>query len=331
MFTSRSYLFILGLAAISLVYAALVVRLSYTEDDISDVYTDYHRQYAASVEDSFFSKPIDKTVSDVLTAAAESLSKGSKRSVVSAAAKPKPNEPTAQAYLVGDVTTGDVYISKNADTVMPVASMSKLITAITALATIPATSTIEVTESDMVYSPDPVDFNIGEKFSIKNMLYPMLLASSNTAAEALASTVNRTKFLESMSSFAWEIGMGKTFFADPSGIDPHNMASANDMFSLAKYLFNQRPDILAMTRNPYYEISSSSEHQSHDIESIHPFVSDPRFVGGKTGRTPQAGETMLTILNLDNKNLAFIILGAEVGHREGDTKMLIEKYKKVGH
>ncbi|MDE2233269.1 MAG: D-alanyl-D-alanine carboxypeptidase [Patescibacteria group bacterium] len=235
---------------------------------------------------------------------------------------------TAKAYLIGNVETGKIIMEKNADEQMPVASMSKLVTAIVATDTMSPTTTITITPAEAAAPPDGSGISAGESYSLRELLYPMLLDSSNIAAEAIASSTDRVKFLENMSSYAWEIGMPQAYFADPSGVNPHNEASAKDIFTLAKYLYKFRPDILKLTRTRSTSVATTSEHAAHDFESIHPFVSDPRFIGGKTGRTPEAGETMLTILNIDGIPTAFVVMGSAYGAREGDTEILISAMEK---
>ncbi len=234
---------------------------------------------------------------------------------------------TAIAYLVGNVKTGKIYLEKNSNRVLPVASMSKLVTAFVATDVFSATSTITITEQAVLAPPDGSNLMVGEHFTLKEILQPLLLNSSNIAAEAISSTENQAAFLELMRSYAWEVGMPHSFFADPSGVSPQNVASAEDLFGLAKYLVYYRPDILTMTRMPMASIATTTEHGSHQFVSTHPFVNDPRFVGGKTGRTEEAGETMMTILNIADQPIAFIILGARYGARENDTRILLENLK----
>jgi D-alanyl-D-alanine carboxypeptidase len=242
---------------------------------------------------------------------------------------PSPNEITAKAYVVGNVMTGHVYLSSNASMVMPVASMSKLITTIAATDTLSPTTTITITPAETDVPPDGSNLQAGETFTLKELLYPLLLDSSNVAAEAIASSSDRMKFLELMSSYAWEIGMPTAYFADPSGINPHNHASADDMLSLAHYLYVYRPDILALTRIVHAEVATTTEHGAHSFDSIHPFVTDPRFIGGKTGRTPEAGETMMTILRMGSQPIAFIVMGSDYGRRQADTDLLIQKFQAI--
>lgn len=236
---------------------------------------------------------------------------------------------TAKAFLVGNVETGKIYFNRNSDRRMPVASMSKLVTAIIATETLSPTSTILISSSTTMVPPDGSGIGVGEKFTVKEILYPMLLDSSNIAAEAIASSNDRVKFLELMSSYAWEVGMPQAYFADPSGIDPHNQTTAKDIFGLAQYLYKFRPDILTITRTPSFEVATTSDHGMHHFVSIHPFINDMRFIGGKTGRTKEAGETMLTILRINGQVVAFVVMGSEIGAREGDTRILIGELGKV--
>ena len=233
---------------------------------------------------------------------------------------------SAKSYLVGNVKSGEIYISKNSNSTLPVASMSKLITAIQSIDQFTMSGTTTVIRSDLT-PPDLLTFETGETFTIEQALYPLLVNSSNVIAETLASTTNRVDFMNLMSSYAWEIGMPSTYFADPSGISPMNISSANDFFILAKYLYNLRPEILDITKTSKYIIATTTNHNYREINSTHPFVNNPNFLGGKTGRTPQAGETMLTILNIKNTPIAFIVLGST--NRNKDTLYLIGEVNKI--
>jgi len=235
---------------------------------------------------------------------------------------------TAEAYIAADVVTGEIYMQRNATRVLPVASMSKLVTAFVATDMLSATSTIFIGREEAAAPPDGSGITENEKFSLSEILYPLLLDSSNIAAEALASSTNRARFLEFMRSYAWEIGMDTSNFADPSGVDPHNAASATDLLALAKYLYKFRPDVLALTRTRIYSVATTSDHGSHNFVSIHPFVSDPNFIGGKTGRTPEAGDTMLTIISIGDHPVAIVVLGSRYDGRAADTRKIISELVK---
>lgn len=233
---------------------------------------------------------------------------------------------SAKAFLVGNVETGEIYMYRNVNTVLPVASMSKLITAVASIDQYSLSGTTTISEANLD-RPDSVKYTSGEIFTVEEALQPLLISSSNIMAEALASTSNRTKFMELMSSYAWEIGMPSTYFADPSGISPLNISSASDFFALAKYLYKLRPDILKITKMDKVIMATTTEHGYHEIVSTHPFIYYPSYLGGKTGRTPQAKDTMLSILKIKDQPIAIIVLGSD--NRKADSDYLIKETEKL--
>lgn len=241
-----------------------------------------------------------------------------------------PADPiTAESYIVGDVSTGKIYLEKNSSKVMPFASMSKIVTAIVAADKYAPTDVVEIATSSTEVAPDTSMLYAGEKFTVKELLEPMLISSSNIAAEAISSAAGeRIAFLEAMSSYAWEIGMSDSYFADPSGLSPRNAGTAKGFFALARYLYEEKPEILAITRTAQTSMATTTEHGAHVIESTHPFVNDPRFMGGKTGRTPEALETMLTIMSIKDTPIAVIVLRSSWARAE-DTRLLFEKVERL--
>ena len=233
---------------------------------------------------------------------------------------------SAKAFLVGNVETGEIYMYRNMNTVLPVASMSKLITAVASIDQYSLSGTTTISEANLD-RPDSVKYTSGEIFTVEEALQPLLISSSNIMAEALASTSNRAKFMELMSSYAWEIGMPSTYFADPSGISPLNISSASDFFALAKYLYKLRPDILKITKMDKVIMATTTEHGYHEIVSTHPFIYYPSYLGGKTGRTPQAKDTMLSILKIRDQPIAIIVLGSD--NRKADSDYLIKETEKL--
>ena len=234
------------------------------------------------------------------------------------------NGISALAYIAAGVNNDVVYLEHSSAKVLPVASMSKLVTAFAATDILSASTSITITELEAKAPPDGSGIRENETYSLGELLYPLLLNSSNIAAEALASSTMRSEFLELMSSYAWEIGMSTAHFADPSGVSPQNKASSRDLLALARYLYKFRPDILALTRNGNYSVSTTTDHDAHQFTSTHPFVADKNFLGGKTGRTPEAGDTMMTIMNINSVPVAIIVLGSNYGERGDDTKRIID-------
>ncbi len=231
---------------------------------------------------------------------------------------------TAKAYIVGDLVTGQIYKQLNVKEALPIASISKLITAIVLTKELASSSVITISEPNLDQPVESSGIYGGEQYSVQDILYPLLLSSSNLAAQSIASSSAMQNFIQLMFGYAREIGMNSTRFLDSSGLDSGNVASAQDIFTLAKYIYNHRPDLLTITRNRDISFATTTEHGSHTFFSTNAYVYNSDFIGGKTGRSNAAGETMLTMLNIHDKKVAIIVLGSEPGRREQDTRKLID-------
>jgi D-alanyl-D-alanine carboxypeptidase len=91
---------------------------------------------------------------------------------------------TAHAYIVKDLTTGSTVLKDNADKLLPIASLTKLVTAVIARRLIPDSARITITRSVMATYGNTANFEAGETFTAADLLYPLLMVSSNDAAEA---------------------------------------------------------------------------------------------------------------------------------------------------
>jgi len=247
--------------------------------------------------------------------------------------KPVPPVPadgiSAESYIVGNLDTGDVYFERNADAVLPFASMSKLITALVETNIYSKTDRLTIPEMGDDIAPDISGVKAGESFTAEELIYPLLMTSSNIAAETFArssTSTTRGEFLNLMNGYSWEIGMPHARFADASGLDRGNSGTARGFLAMAQYLYKSRPDILAITRTPRMNFATTTDHGGHALVNIHPFATDPRFLGGKTGRTNAALDTMLTILRIENQTVAFIVLRSQ--NRLKDTEALVTKLSK---
>lgn len=185
----------------------------------------------------------------------------------------------ARGYIVADLLTGDVIMKKNEDSSFPIASVSKLTTSLTALSL---------------------------KLDKQELLYPLLLESSNEAAEKIASLFGRKQFIQAMNTFVGQLGMTHTHYDDPSGISPHNVSSASDLLRLTEYIYKNNPDLLALTLLPEKGIWKSNNLfvQEHHKD----------YLGGKSGFTPEAKGTLVSIFNLplagdELRPVAVILLG----------------------
>lgn len=237
---------------------------------------------------------------------------------------------SAEAYIVGNLETGEVYLSKNPDRVYPIASISKLFTVMTARDVFNSTDEIKITEDMLEPYGSTTGILDGVVFTALELEYPLVIESSNDVALVFAMSHGYDKFIEQMNAYAKEIGLDSTSFNEPSGLSPRNVSTANDLFDFAQYLNKSAKDILEISRTPVYTIPATDWHPDLTFKNTNVFVGDPSFIGGKTGRTNEALETMLSLFKYEIEGkeypLAIVVLRSGFNMRQLDTAVLIEKF-----
>jgi len=232
----------------------------------------------------------------------------------------RPSQISAAAFLIADADTGQVLLSRQPALQLPIASLTKLVTALTA--------TRRAAPS-----------------SVQELFYPLLMESSNVAADQIAGIYdglgNVGSFVDSMNRQAALLDMTHTTFADPSGLSGGNRSTAYDLLLLAKSLKDLAPNLLTITKTRNKTVMLDSERligqtatvyaatnapTYRDLQNINLFANDPRFVGGKTGFTSEAGETLISLFQLpiqkSSRTIAFILLGSD--NREKDFGLLMK-------
>jgi D-alanyl-D-alanine carboxypeptidase len=243
----------------------------------------------------------------------------------------KPAKPliSAEAYLVGNVETGEIYIEHNPGAVFPIASLSKLITAMIATHSMKSDQKITITQSMLDAYGDAGHLVLGETFTVSELLYPLLLESSNDAAEAIAEGFGFDSFIALMNSFVRDINMTSTSFKDSSGLSSGNVSNSRDLFTLSRYLYANEKSLLDLSRLSQMELASTTEHGGHIFHTINPFPGDPHFIGGKTGRTIEARESMISLFSYPQGGkiypIAIIVLRSDWSTREIDSGILFEQ------
>ena len=229
---------------------------------------------------------------------------------------------TAKSYSVRDLTTDQVLAEQNSNQLLPIASLTKLITAVIARRFIPDNAHINITKKVMSTYGNTADFKAGETFSAGDLLYPLLLVSSNDAAEAYAEYYGRAKFIQAMNDFTQSIGAYRTYFADPSGLDPKNVSTVNDLEIIIDWIRKNDPGIIAVT-----ELKTKTVRTHTWVNPTH-FLSWSYYVGGKNGYLPEANRTTVSLFQLGaNKDVyAIVLLGSN--NRDNDMVSLL---KKIGN
>ncbi len=215
----------------------------------------------------------------------------------------------AMAYVVGDADTGEIIIEKNGETVSPIASVTKLMTALTTLEDLDQSDTAKVSRK-AVETLGQSGFSQGEKIKISDLLYPLLLVSSNDASEILAEHTGRDRFMSLMNANARKIGMTNTNYNDPSGLSAKNYSTSKDLFRLANYLFTKHKTVFNITTLDRYSAAGRTWGNSNQ------FTRRDDYLGGKTGYTDAAHRTGVFIFSAPlsdgkSRNIAIVLLKSD--------------------
>lgn len=194
----------------------------------------------------------------------------------------------SESYLVIDAETGEIILEKDADAPHPMASISKLMTAIVTKEQIDLHHVAVVTDDSYNTYGSEGELSRGEKIIVSDLLYPLLIESSNDAAEVLADDYGRGNFIDLLNQKAAALGMSNTHYDDPSGLSPFNVSTARDLGILALYIRQSYPEFLDITRVKEYAILD------HTWKNENYFLTYPNFLGGKNGFINEARKTTVS-------------------------------------
>lgn len=231
----------------------------------------------------------------------------------------------ARSFLVGDLDTGEVIFERKPNTVYPIASVTKFMTAYTAAENLQANEVSQITSEKLRVEGNRGRFQIGDTFTVRELIYPLLLVSSNDAGEIIADQRDRNLFIAQMKSTAFDLGMFSTNFDDPTGLSKNNTSTARDLFTMMRATRKSYPQIIDISR------LSFKENDNYFWRNINKASSFPEFRGGKTGYTNAARQTsigyyQIALANDEIKNIAVVILQSNT--RQQDTRNILDYIKK---
>jgi D-alanyl-D-alanine carboxypeptidase (penicillin-binding protein 5/6) len=239
------------------------------------------------------------------------------------------------AYVSPDLKGGvEVLAEKEATRLWPLASVTKLMTALVASETLPLGEVLTFSPDDLVGPGDAGFYQAGDSFLARDLFDSLLVESSNSAALLLARAAG-SDFVDRMNERARGLGLAQTSYVNANGLDPvaggaANTSTARDLLQLAVYLLANHPDLLAIGRQPavaIYQATGAFHHQANNTDGL---LTDPNFklagevVGGKTGQTDRAGKNLLLVLKDRNTGgyLVSVVLGSN--DHLGDTAALLD-------
>lgn len=251
----------------------------------------------------------------------------------------------AKSALAIDDLSGEILYEKNIDQKVKIASLTKIATAGAVMNYIKMESSnpiikignynlekvIEVSKSAVEAEGDSGYLLVGEKIKAGDLLKIMLIASSNDAARAIAEDITKKNnsqergfgyFVDLMNNFAQKENLSGTHFTNPDGIDESdNYSTAKDIVALSRTIFKNYPEIFEITKISDVNIKSADGKIEHRIKNTNKLLGNmPGIVGGKTGYTDEAGESLLLIVE-DSKHqhrIAAVVIGAQGRFAEMD-------------
>ena len=252
--------------------------------------------------------------------------------VPAGAAEPSVEAPSA---IVVDARTGEVLYGKEQAEERPIASTTKLMTALLTLERAKPSDVFRAADYNAGAIESKIGLREGERMRVQDLLVALLLESANDAAVTLAEGVSgsRGQFVADMNARAAELGLDETSYANPIGLDdPDNYSSARDLAALARVLLrNDRfADIVDM---PVATLRSGARRRTIDnrnrLIASHPFVD-----GVKTGRTRSAGYVLVGSATRGGASVVSVVLGtASEAARDADSLTLLEwgldQYRRV--
>ncbi|MFA5095369.1 MAG: CapA family protein [Candidatus Paceibacterota bacterium] len=221
----------------------------------------------------------------------------------------------AGAYLVGDLDTGEIILTKNEDRQFPIASVSKLMTATLATELMKPDDIASVSKKALSTYGENGNLKLGEKIKISDLIYPLLLESSNDAGEVIAEYFGRDIFIKKMNQMALKLELSKTTFEDPSGLSIKNQSTVFDMFKLAGYINQKNPGLLKITTEKSYS------NKKHIWFSNNQFLHEDGYLGGKSGYTDPALQTVVSLFSIPlgesgARNIAITLLQSKDRYKD---------------
>jgi len=249
----------------------------------------------------------------------------------------QPLELSAHSVLVLDQQTGQPLLAKNPELQTPIASITKLMTAMLVLdADQPTQERITITKDDRdTLKGTGSRLAIGSAYTREQLLHLALIASDNRAAHALARTYpgGMQRFVSHMNRMAQTLGMQNTQFVEPTGLSSENRSTARDLARLADHAYQNYPEIRHISTSGHYSLGKQrvvlkkKNKKSKVLYRQVAFNNTNRFTRAddwqiglsKTGFINEAGHCLVMQAQVANRDVIIVLLDARgTNSRAGD-------------
>jgi serine-type D-Ala-D-Ala carboxypeptidase (penicillin-binding protein 5/6) len=236
------------------------------------------------------------------------------------------NQPqvTGTSGLIIDNLSGKVLFGLNTNEKRPIASLVKIVTAIVAIEHKDLDEEIMVSGNAASVGENSMGISKGEAYTLKELLYGMMLTSGNDSATAIAEGVagDVETFIKWMNIKASELGLSNTYFADPDGLNDSSYSTAEDLAKLTHYALGY-PDFQEIVKTFEQEYTYSERHKYIYLENqTNLLTTYPGVLGVKTGYTKEAGLCLITYSVNEGRELLGVVLNS--ADRKGDMITMLD-------
>lgn len=217
----------------------------------------------------------------------------------------------AQSVLIQSLGSNFPFLHYNTHRSWPIASLTKLFTAVVVLDDIGENKKIPISEEAVSMEGTAGLLRSGEVYSARDLLKIMLLASSNDAAAAFEEYAGgRSEFVRLLNKKVRDLGLRETVLHDASGLSDLNTSTASDLLILAEYIAENRPEIFNWTRLTQFLVQPINDPTTKILYNINPFIENKNFLGGKTGTLEEAKENLFALFSMGEYRLMVVLLGS---------------------
>lgn len=235
-----------------------------------------------------------------------------------------PADMSGLNILAVDLETQAILYEKNSMTRVPIASLTKLMTAALVLEENDPSAIVTVSSNAASATGSRMGLYSGEQISVRNLLYGLLIESGNDAALALAeyNAGSEKAFIEKMNAMADKLGLDDTHYKNANGLDVSGAySSARDLAALTTHLL--KDDSIREIVNQSKVTVSSETGDQHELVNTNILLGQDGIKGFKTGTTPLAGECLIALAESpDGHEILSVVLGSN--SRFVDTKILVD-------
>ena len=228
---------------------------------------------------------------------------------------------SARSFVIMDAKTGQILLSLNPQLFLPPASTLKVMTAMVVVEHLKMDDKVTVSPSAASAPPSKIAIKPGEVYTVRDLLYALLLNSANDAARALAERVSGSErdFAQQLTQEVRQWGAYRTTCATANGLPAENQVSTAQDLALMFRRAMQDPELAKIMETKYYTIQGDRELRNHNRF----LFTTPLAVAGKTGYTRAAKHTYVGLFRNGDHEIIVAMMGSK--KKWADLRPLIER------